>query len=168
MLVLQLALAGAGADHDHHLGHGAEGLNLASARALAAGLTFFGLGGLLGLSMGLWSIFALLIGVVLGGSAMFATAAVVRSLGRLEHDGTLVLSRAIGQSGVVYLSIPGERAGLGKVHVNVQDRLVECAAVTPDRALPTGAAVLVVDIEEPDTLVVVPNPVLLEESNESL
>jgi len=45
--------------------------------------------------------------------------------------------------------------------------LIEAPAITRYEAIPTGAAVLVVDVDEdrPGTLVVVANPPLLEDSN---
>jgi hypothetical protein len=156
-----------GGAHDLHDGHGhaGEGMHLLSARALTAGLAFFGLGGLLVLQWGLGSILAVIGGAGLGAIAMVGTAALLRSFGRMERDATLQLDRAIGLSGTVYLSVPAHRSGMGKVHVTVQDRIVECAAVTPETELPTGCSVLVMDIEGTDTLVVVRNTPLLEENH---
>ena len=183
ILVVQLALGvvglqhGGGHDHAaaHHdssalldgHGHLVESAHLRSARALAAGLTFFGLGGLLGMQLGLGAILSAPVGIVLGGAAQFATAAALRAMARLEQDRTLSLDRAVGQSATVYLTVPAERSGVGKVHVSVQERLIEVPAVTRHEAIPTGSAVLVVDVDEdrPGTLVVVANPPLLEESH---
>jgi hypothetical protein len=176
ILLAQLILGGAGLTHgehstDHHSfdghGHAAESMHLRSARALAAGLTFLGLGGLLGLQLGLGPVLSLPIGIALGGVAQFGTAAALRAMGRFEQDRTLVLDRAVGQSATVYLTVPAERSGVGKVHVSVQERLIECPAITRHEAIPTGSPVLVVDIDEerPGTLVVIANPPLLEDSN---
>ena len=109
------------------------------------------------------TIIATLVGLVGGAVALVGVAAIVKMFGRLERDATLSLGSAVGTTGTVYLSIPGQRAGPGKVHVNVQSRLVECLAVTDEDALPTGASVLVVDVEGRDTVVVVRNPILLNE-----
>ncbi len=173
VLTLQLVLGIVGFGHDHDLPHEtshelhgehADGLNLLSIRALSAGVAFFGLAGLAGLRLGLgW--FAALAAVVGGVSAAVATAAVVRAMLRLESDGTLALEGAVGTTGTVYLSIPGSRAGAGKVHVTVQNRLVECRAVTSEEAIDTGAPVLVVDVEGSDTVVVVRNPLSAEVSH---
>ena len=70
---------------------------------------------------------------------------------------------AVGTTGTVYLSIPGHRTGSGKVHITVQNRLVEVQAVTAEDALPTGSPILVVDVQGNDTVVVVRNPILLNE-----
>ena len=98
-----------------------------------------------------------------GVAAMVGVAAIIKTFGRLERDATLSLGSAVGTTGTVYLSIPGRRTGVGKVHLTVQNRLVECLAVTAEDPLPTGSSVLVVDLEGNDTVVVVRNPILLNE-----
>lgn len=176
ILVAQLALGVAGFDgftHDdgHHSfdghGHLSEGMHLRSARAIAAGITFFGLGGLLGLQLGLGALFSLPIGALVGAVAQLGTAKVLKNLTRFDQDRTLILDRAVGQAGKVYLAVPAEGTGLGKVHVSVQERLIEVPAITRHEAIPTGASVLVVDVDEdrPGTLVVIANPPLLEDPN---
>ena len=73
------------------------------------------------------------------------------------------MENAIGITGSVYLSIPPARSGLGKIHVQVQSRLVEYQAVTSHgEPLPTGARVLVVDVVDSDTVDVVPDPITLK------
>ena len=166
VLVLQLVagVVGMGDVHGHDVSShhaGTEGLNLLSIRSLAAGLAFFGIAGLAARSFGAPVAFAA--AVVAGLAAAFGVAAIVRAFRRLEHDATLALGSAVGATGTVYLSIPGRRSGVGKVHITVQNRLVECLAVTTEDALPTGASVLVIDLQGNDTVVVVRNPILLNE-----
>ncbi|HEX2092571.1 MAG TPA: hypothetical protein VHG28_09230 [Longimicrobiaceae bacterium] len=160
VLVLQLLLGMLGMDH-HDVGgfhlDGAEGLNLLSVRALSAGLTFFGIGGLAGYAAGLGPVAAVPLALVLGGAATFAVAAIMRALLRMESDGTTRIERALGEPATVYLSIPGGRTGLGKVHLKLQNRLVEYQALS-SHSLPTGAQVVVVDVVGPDTVEVAPTP----------
>jgi hypothetical protein len=178
LLVLQLLLSlfGVGGDHDGahlHVGEDVEqGLQLFSVRTLSAGVGFFGVGGLAGLSLAGHSLFgacvALGLGVALGFAAMAGVAAAMRAMLRFDDDGTVRIEGAVGTSGDVYLTIPADKAGMGKVHVPVQNRIVEYQALTPHRdALPTGARILVVDVVGPDTVVVVPDPLTTksEESN---
>lgn len=151
-----------GADHDAPHGHGAsDGLDILSIRSVAAGFAFFGLAGLAARPLGI--VVATLAGVAAGVAATLGVAALVRMFGRFEHDGTLSLGAAVGVTGTVYLSIPGHRSGTGKVHVTVQNRLIECSAVTSEDTVPTGASVLVIDVQNNDTLVVVRTPILLTE-----
>lgn len=156
--------------HDASAGHGSlsgtsDGLHLLSVRALSAGLGFFGVGGMAGMSTGLGILIALPLGIVLGTGAMIGTALVTRWMLSLEDDGTVSIDGAVGSTGTVYLAIPGERQGAGKVHLTLQNRTVEYQAVTSQGALPTGASVLVVDVVGPDTVDVVPDPISKELSN---
>jgi len=166
VLVFQLLAGFVGLEHGHapdsHHGDGAtEGLNLLSIRSIAAAIAFFGIVGLSLRSFGL--VVASTAAAGAGVVAALAVATIVKTFGRLERDGTLSLGAAVGTTGTVYLSIPGHRSGAGKVHLTVQNRLVECLAVTAEEALPTGASVLVIDLEGRDTVVVVRNPILLPE-----
>ena len=173
VLLLQLVLGmlgivhdGVGGDgHGDHPGDAAAGLNLLSVRALCAGLGFFGVGGMMGLATGMGLIAALPLGVALGFAAMLGTAVITRWMLTLEDDGTVSIHGAVGSTGTVYLTIPGERTGAGKVLLTLQNRTVEYQAVTSQGALPTGASILVVDVVGPDTVDVVPDPITKELSN---
>jgi hypothetical protein len=169
LLLLQFlgSLFGLGGHHDAvevshgHLEDVGDALNLTSVRALSAGAAFFGLTGsaLLG-KLPLWIVIP--IAGVVGLGAMIGVAMAMRSLMRLEHDGTPQLEGAVGTEARVYLRIPGNRAGAGKVTVLVQGRMLELRAVTPEDELPTGAAVTVVDVIAPDTVEVVRTPTMKE------
>lgn len=160
-LLVQLAMTALGVDHDSELGGAglADGLNLLSLRSLFAGLTFFGLGGMLGGALGLSLPLALALGLAFGLAAALAVAWLMRSMLRMEADGSVDIEQALGQAATVYLRIPGERAGLGKVTVVLQGRSVEYQAVS-SLELPTGTPVVVVDVLGPDTVEVAPPPVL--------
>ncbi len=165
LLVLQLVLSALGLGHDlgfelHHdvdVSHAPDALNLLSVRALAAGLAFFGLGGLFVMSLGAPALLAVPVGVATGLASAAGVAYAMRQLLRLESDGTIRLEGAVGQPATVYLSIPAERQGAGKVHLRLQGRTVEYQAVS-DHPLPTGASVVVVDVVGPDTVEVAPTP----------
>ena len=168
VLIAQLVAGLAGFHHDapHELhGHGAaqEGLNLFSLRALSGGLAFFALGGLGGLALGWPAALALSLALVCGGGVAVGVAAFTRAALRLEADHTVRIERALGASGTVYLSVPPERSGMGKVHVTVQNRLVELQAVTGGATpLVTGSRVLVVDVVGSDVVEVVAEPLPID------
>jgi hypothetical protein len=124
-------------------------------RALAAGLAFFGLVGMLVLSLGAGAALALPAALAAGGTAATLVALAMRQMQRLERDGTVRLERAVGEAATVYLSIPGGPGRPGKVHLALQGRTVELQAVS-QHSLPTGAEVVVVDVVGPDTVEVVP------------
>jgi hypothetical protein len=173
VLILQLVGAGLhGVDADGHdlAAHGghevaSHGLHLFSVRALTAALAFFGVTGWFALRAGWPNALAVVAALVAGGLAMIGVSAALRSMQRLESDGTLQVHNAIGLDGVVHLQIPSAGAGAGKVLMTVQGRLVELPAVTGGAAIPTGAAVTVVDVRDDNVLDVRPaheDPLLSE------
>jgi hypothetical protein len=140
-------------DHDH--GHGNWLFGALTFRSVTAAVLFFGLGGLTALHYGANTPSAT--GVALGGGvgALYAVAGLMRWMAGLKSDGTVRIDRAVGREGNVYLRVPGEKAGAGKVHLNLQNRTVEYLAVTTGPELPTGAAVRVVGVVATDTIEVV-------------
>lgn len=163
VLLLQLALGLFGLSHDadFHADAGAgETLNLLSARSVAAGLAFFGIAGLAILALGVWVWVALPVAIGVGISAAAVMALLMRMLGRFESDGTARIETSIGHAATVYLTIPGQKTGAGKVLLSLQNRTVECQAVTSLDELPTGTSVVVVDVIGPDTVEVAPAPEL--------
>ncbi|HYC76929.1 MAG TPA: NfeD family protein [Planctomycetota bacterium] len=93
-------------------------------------------------------------------AALFGVALValmiklMASLRKLEASGTLDVRNAVGQTGVVYLTLP--RTGAGQVEVVVQGRLCTLDAVSPEAPVPTGARVKVEAVDDVGRLVVVP------------
>jgi hypothetical protein len=143
--------------HEHPT-HGSAGLNLLSVRGLAAGLAFFGLAGAAALAGGRPLGLAVGLGLASGLAAAVAVALLMRAMLRLESDGTVRIDGAVGQLGTIYISVPGNRSGAGKVHLTLQDRLVEYQAVTSDEPLAPGTPVLVVDVVDTDTVSVTRSP----------
>ncbi len=164
--LLQFAATAIGLDHDLHAdAHDtvSDGLNLFSVRAIAAGLAFFGLAGVAGARLGFGAPLSVIGALAAGGLAAIGVAVVMRAMLRLNTDRTFRLSGAVGTAGNVYLSIPAARSGTGKVHLSVQQRIMELDAVTPADAIETGTRVLVIDVIAPATVVVVPEPDFLND-----
>ena len=161
LLVVQIALSSFGAhvdaDGHHGLAHDVgHGLDLFSSRSIVAGLAFFGVAGAAAARAGWRPGLAAFCAVTAGLAAMVAVAWLMSRLLRLEEDGAVRVEGAVGAPAIVYLAIPGERSGAGKVTLTLQGRTVEYDAVTAGGRLPTGAPVIVVDVLSPDTLEVVP------------
>jgi hypothetical protein len=127
-------------------------------RTLTAACAFFGLAGLATIRFEMEPIAGLVIAVAAGACALLVVAWLMRALSTLNVDGTVRIERAMGSSGIVYLSIPGAKAGIGKVHVNLLHRTVEYKAITSQEQLPTGAKIVVVGIVSADTVEVSPAP----------
>jgi hypothetical protein len=157
--------ADAGQGHDaasehHHTQHGSHWLfGVISFRTVIAALAFFGLSGLAARSAGLqpdW--LPLLIALAAGWAAMYAVHWIMKTLFRLRSEGNVRIEYSVGKLGSVYLRIPANRSGNGKITLNLQNRTMEYLAVTPGEALPTGANIVVVGVVGPDTVEVQPAP----------
>lgn len=134
--------------HDAGGHHGSTWLfGILSFRTAIAALTFFGLSGLASLSAGLAIGSTLAIAIASGFGAMLLVHAVMRMFFKLTEDGTVRISRAVGLEAKVYIPIPADDTGRGKVQLRLQERLLEYPAVTRGRrALTTGARVRVVAV----------------------
>jgi hypothetical protein len=154
----------AGVDHHIELHHGGEDhdqgatwfFHVLSFRAVTAALTFFGLSGLAALSSPLVAPFAILIALTSGALAMVVVAWLMGLLHSLQSEGNVHIESAVGTLGTVYLTIPANKAGAGKVTLKIQNRTMEYRAVTEEeQELKTGTPVMVVGITAPDVVQVV-------------
>jgi membrane protein implicated in regulation of membrane protease activity len=141
---------------DHVDGHGDSdtSFKLFSLHGLTCFFMMFGLVGL-GLSRQFWvpDIIAAAIGTVAGLFTFWVIARLFSSMTKLQSDGTLKLSNAIGQQGKVYLTIPAQ--GTGQVQVAFQGRLMIYDAISANKEeIKTGDQIVVIDIAGGNILVV--------------
>jgi len=144
---------------DHGGGHEDGGVWLASLltfRTITAALTFFGLGGLSARQAGYQRYPALGIACLAGLIALAVVAIIMRLLRRLEAEGTVHIEGAVGSVATVYLTVPANKAGVGKVTLKLQNRTMEYRALSGGSELPTGSQVVVVAVVSPDTVEVIP------------
>jgi len=87
----------------------------------------------------------------------------MRSLSTLKAEGTVRIQRAVGKHATVYVPIPGEDGGTGKIQMSLQNRTMEFLAMTHGEKLPSGVKVVVVGVITPTTVEV--QPVLESEMN---
>ena len=140
------------------LDHGSTGFfSVLSFRTVVAAMAFFGLTGMAatsgGLTQPIW--LPLVIAVVAGVAAMYGVHWLMRTFYRLGHDGTVRMGRSVGARGTVYIPIPPQGEGIGKVQLQLQGRIVECQATTTEsNRLATGTKVQVVSMVGPSTVCV--------------
>jgi hypothetical protein len=123
-----------------------------SFRTVTAALAFFGLCGLAAQAAEASTGQTLLAAAAGGAVAMAAVYWMMRGLRQLGAEGTVRIQGALGRYGSVYLTVPGNDAGCGKIQLNLQNRTMDYLAVTPGPELPTGTKVVVVGIVNPTTL----------------
>ena len=129
-----------------------------SFRTVVAALTFFGLGGLAAQSHGLPPLWVLAVAAAAGAGALYVVYWMFRAMRKVQASGTVRISRAVGRAGTVYVPIPENNAGAGKIQLNLQNRTMEYLAMTSGERLSTGAKVVVTGIVTADTLEVEPVP----------
>ena len=163
--------ADAGADVDAdaggEAGHDTSWLfGVLSFRTLVAAVTFFGLGGWAAEGADFDPVMQVVIALAAGVGAMFLVYWLMRLMYSLKAEGTVRVGRTVGRHGTVYLRIPGQRSGTGKVQLSVQKRTMEYLAMTSGDELPTGAKVRIVKVITSDTVEV--EPVLEPERAENV
>lgn len=132
-----------GAFDEIHSDTGVPDFRLFSFRTILVFIMMFGWGGVLfGKENGYAGFTA---AIVCGLATMIITAVIIYLVLKLQQNGTKSNESLIGCKGNVYISIPGDRSGAGKVTVNTGSDTREIAAVS-DEALPTGTSVTVVEV----------------------
>lgn len=137
---------GVDADFDSNFDDGGAPFQLFSFRNLTNFLLGFSWGGIAFYdnisNKFLLTIVALLIGI----SMLVLFFLIIRQIMKLAQNNVMKMESAIGETCEVYLTIPGEGKGKGKVHVKVNQTLRELDAMTDGETLHTGSMAKVVDV----------------------
>jgi len=106
--------------------------------------TIFGWVGIAATDSGFPPFISVMLSIVGGLFMMALMASVAYFLSKATADGTMKISRAIGQTGECYLTIPKNRMNTGKVQVIVQGSLRTLEAMTNDETdIPNGKLIKV-------------------------
>ena len=143
-------------DIDTKIGGSSWFFGVLSFRTVVAALTFFGLSGLAAGAGEMTPTATMTVAVVVALASMYMVHWMMVGLSRLKAEGTVHIKNAVGKTGTVYLRIPGQNAGAGKVTLSLQNRTVEYQATTANDEIPTGAKVVVTKIIGSDTIEVAP------------
>ena len=122
-------------------------MSMLTLQGVATFLTVMGWSSIAAVSTGTSPTVSIIVGLVLGFVAMYAAARLIHASKRLVESGNLNLSHAIGESARVYIPIPADGKGEGKITRQLRGRYVECSAKThKKRMLATGEMVRVTDV----------------------
>ena len=133
----------------------ASSLKFFSIRGIVAFFTLFGWVGVVLAGHGINSALVFIIAFISGLIGMLIIALLFYSITKLQCSGNIKIKNAIGQIGQVYIPIPANMSGKGKIQVTLQDSLSEIYAMTEgNERLSTGSMVLVVDAIDANTLLV--------------
>ena len=127
-----------------------------SVQAIAAFMMGFGWGGLGAIRGSGWSIgVALGVATATGLAMMWFLGALLKFVYGLQSSGNLPIYQALEAEGSVYAQIPAAGEGRGEVRVVIGDRERYYKAISAGPAVPTGAQVRVVSVDENDNSVTV-------------
>lgn len=136
---------------------GESGLALFSVRGLMAMAAIGGWSGLVMHSSGITLPITVLLSLAFGFLTLFGIAYIMKLAVKLQDNGNIDLGSAIGKVGTVYIPIPENMSGAGKVNLTVQERFIEIGAVTTaGRKLATGESIRVIATDETGLVVVEP------------
>ena len=152
-----LDMDASGVDDPSAMDAGHSGMNLYTFRNLVNFILGFGWTAIL-LKDSITSTFLLIVISALVGVALVVLVMLLfKWLNSMQQTGTIdVFKQAAGCQGKVYLTIPAERKGTGKVQITINNSVREYDAVTDGDALPTGTDVKVVEAINESTLLVEP------------
>ena len=97
----------------------------------------------------------IIVSVIVGVLLVTAVMWIFKWLSGMQQTGNIdVHKSAVGCEGKVYLTIPGERKGEGKVQITINNAVREYDAVTDGETIPTGKAIKVTEVINDYTLLV--------------
>ena len=97
----------------------------------------------------------IIVSVIVGILLVTVVMWIFKWLSGMQQTGNIdVHKSAVGCEGKVYLAIPGERKGEGKVQITINNAVRESDAVTDGETIPTGKAIKVTEVINDYTLLV--------------
>ena len=159
-LIIQTALTFIGAGGDELEGEGdieidsidtdedILGFRVFTIRNLVAFFTFFSWTGIVLLRSDVKDFWAITIAILAGLTAVAVTISLFVFITKMTEKGNVNYKNAIGKEGMVYLTIPADMQGKGKVEINIQSRLSYIDAMTDETGvIKTGEKVFVTGVE---------------------
>ena len=134
--------------HSHSFGD--HMFKVISIRTMIAGITFFGLSGWLTLVCTEGNqVFAMIVAILAGMAAIYLVYFLYRWINAMRYQGNVSGDQLVGAVGSVYVRIPAQGKGAGKVLVSQQNRTMEYEAFSSGRELPTGTQITVLKVISP-------------------
>lgn len=130
------------------------GLSLFSVRSFVNFFVGFGWAGISFYELIPQKILLYIVAAIVGCGFVWLYFFIRRQAMRLQSDGSIKVKKCIGSYCDVYLRIPGENAGTGKVQISINGSIHEMSAITYGPLLSSNSHVRVVDVLDNDVLVV--------------
>lgn len=97
----------------------------------------------------------ILLSVVVGVLLVTLVMYIFKWLNSMQQSGNInIYKSAVGCKGQVYLTIPSERQGAGKIQISINNSIREYDAVTDGNTIKTGTSIKVTEVINENTLLV--------------
>jgi len=83
---------------------------------------------------------------VIGVAFFLMFVLIMQQLLKFQEDNTTKIEDALNHSGSVYLTIPAEKSGYGKIQVSIKGSQKEYQAVTKGESIPSGHAIRIIEV----------------------
>ncbi len=120
--------------------------NLFTIRGIIGFFILFGWTGLIVSKSGTNPLLTLLIALACGFAMMIMIGFIYYMVNKLGESGNVNIKSSIGKEGEVYIPVPGENTGTGKVSIIINDSLKELDAITLGGTINYGEIVKVVNV----------------------
>lgn len=94
------------------------------------------------------------VALAIGISFIFIFFLVIRQVQKLGEDNSFRIQNTISGTAEVYLAIPAQMSGKGKVLISIKGSMRELEAMTAQDRIPTGSVVRVIKVENDNILIV--------------
>lgn len=96
----------------------------------------------------------IILSLAVGISFIFLFFIIIRQVQKLAEDNSFKISNTLNKTAEVYLTIPENKKGKGKIMISVNGAFHELEAMTENQKIPSGSVVKVVKIENNNILIV--------------
>ncbi len=133
----------------------ARGVQFFTIRGFLTFFAIFGWSGIFFLKLDINTYLSLAFAIGLGFIFMVITAYIFSFFVSMQNSGNMEIESSIGLDGTVYIRIPANRSGVGKINAVVSGRYAEFDAMTDsEEIIPTGAVIKVVGLVNETVLLV--------------
>ena len=98
--------------------------------------------------------FLILVAFIIGAAFVYLFFLVIQQLQKLAEDNSFNIMDTVGKTGTVYLKIPAQKQGKGKVQVSVKGTTHELNAICETDEIPSGTMIRVLEVLDDNLLLV--------------
>ena len=146
-----------------------SGVSLFTVKSLTAFLAIGGWAGLFTCSVASENLqwLSVIVAVIAGAAAWAGVYFALKGIAKMQCNGALQTEKLVGQRATVYVSVPAQRSGRGKITLEAQGKFTELDAVTDGERITVDEVVEIVATENECTVVRKITPYVKNEEEKS-